>query len=91
MINGKRGSLTSPSRSASGCFLMYSRSSPPGIQFEMSWREVVVTPRKGKTFGCVKRFQITTSWQKTCELCELWQTGDATALKTLLRLFLDHP
>jgi len=54
---------------------MYCGRLPPGIQFETSWREVMVTPRKGKMFGCVKRFQITASWQNICEFCEWWQSG----------------
>jgi len=55
---------TSPIRSALEFFLMYCGRSPPGIQFEMSWKGVTVMPNKGKMFGCAKRFHITASLQK---------------------------
>ena len=59
---------TSPSRSASGCFLMCSVRSPPDIQFEMSWKGVMVIPSRGTMFGCFKRFHVTASLQKVCKL-----------------------
>ena len=44
---------------------MYSGRFPPGTQFEMSWKGLVVIPRRGKTFGCAKCFHVTASLQKS--------------------------
>lgn len=46
---------------------MYSGRFPPGIQIDTSWKGVIVTPRRGKAFWCVKRPHITASWQKAYE------------------------
>ena len=37
-----------------------------------------MTPRRGRTFGWVKRFHITASLQKAYGLRERWQAGKAT-------------
>ena len=48
--NTTRGTPTRSSRSTLGYSSMYPVRFPPGIQSEISWRGVEVTPRKGTIF-----------------------------------------
>ena len=54
--------LTRPILSACGCILMYSDSSPPIIQVEISWQGATVIPRRGTIFGCTRCLHTTASW-----------------------------
>jgi hypothetical protein len=78
---------TRASRSASGCFLMYSVRLPPGIRSEMSWRGLGVIPRRGTMFLCFKHFHITASWQSVYESRQHQHTGKAMASMTHFRGF----
>ena len=48
--NTTGGAPTRSNRPVSGCFLMYSVRSLPGIHSEISWRGVWVIPRRGMIF-----------------------------------------
>ena len=63
--NAAGGERTRLSLSATGCVFMYSTMFPLGIQSETSWRGSIATPSKGRTFGCAKRPNDSTSLQKT--------------------------
>ena len=56
---------TSLSRFASGWPWIYSSRLPPDIQFEISWKGLMVMPRRGRMFGCVRCFHVTASLQKS--------------------------
>lgn len=72
---------------------MYSKRSPPGIQFEISWKGAMVVPNSGTIFGCVKRFHMTASWQNACDLRESMVNAEPiTHFGNLLRAVLHiHP
>ena len=53
---------------------MYSSMSPSGIQFETSCWGEIVTPRRGKTFGCAKCFHVMAALQKSCKFVQRRQT-----------------
>ena len=56
---------TGPSRSASGCAFTKSLIFPLAIQFDTiaNWLSDIITPTRGRTFGCRRVLHITTSLQ----------------------------
>lgn len=48
--NAAKGAPTSPTRSTLEFFSIYSCTSAPDIQSEMSWRGVIVIPNRGTMF-----------------------------------------
>lgn len=63
---------------------MYPVRSPPGIQSEMCWRGLVVTPRRGTMFGCFKCFHVTAIWWKFCGFASTGEHGNVAMSVTHL-------